>query len=64
MREVMRMEPADELDWIESRREQEEARLPHCWNCGDPIRYGAHIKRDMWICPACIEDMMEEVEDE
>lgn len=46
-------------------------RLPHCWNCGEPITEGTHIKMrygavllDYWLCDECINDFREDAEDD
>lgn len=51
--------------------EERAARLPHCWNCGEPITEGTHIKMrygavllDFWLCDECISDFREDAEDD
>lgn len=67
-----RMEPYAEYEQRELEREERGNRLPHCWNCGEPIWYsGIHIVGrnrtewlDMWLCTACAQDMEEETNED
>lgn len=56
-------DPLDDFDFRDSQRAREEARLPHCDFCDDPIEGRFWVIDEKRICKFCLSDREMDSED-